>query len=97
MIPLWDISGEFFGWSSEVGEFYNSKGKRRGTISNNVLYDQNGLYVGEIIQEQYVGRHEDHLDWLGPICINEGEVLLEPMHELMGLETYSFHIPDSLL
>lgn len=96
MRPFWKISGEFFGWSSDSGEFFNSEGLRKGTIYEGVLYDHNGLYVGELIQEQYIGKQECHNDWIGTICLLEGKVFLEPMIDRIGIEVVGFDNPKEL-
>ncbi len=50
MKPVWKISGDFYGWISDNGSFYNSNGKRQGTFQNDILYNHRGKYCGELIK-----------------------------------------------
>lgn len=93
MEPIWKISGLFAGWISSRGEVFNSRGFRVGTLVENVLYDRGGDYLGELINKNYVGRHEGHNDWFGPGCDIASEIGLEPMENLIGIEAHGYSDP----
>lgn len=78
MKPVWKISGDFYGWISENGSFYNSKGKRQGTFLNNILYNSKGKYHGELINNCFIGFNKDRSFLEGPECYVDEEVYLEP-------------------
>jgi hypothetical protein len=79
MKAVWKISGEFFGWISESGSFFNSQGKRHGTFQNNTLYNHNGKYSGELVNDIFIGYYSGRRFLHGPECYLDGEVYLEPL------------------
>jgi hypothetical protein len=55
--PLWKIeSGEFAGWR-QGDELYDAKGKHVGYFRDDVAYHLSGEYIGEIIEDEYLGEH----------------------------------------
>ena len=55
--PLWKIdSGEFAGWRQR-DELYDAKGRHVGRFEGDVAYDLSGDYIGEIVDEEYIGKH----------------------------------------
>ena len=55
--PLWKIeSGEFAGWR-QGDELYDAKGKHVGYFRGDVAYHLSGDYLGEIIEDEYLGEH----------------------------------------
>ena len=94
MSPAWKISGTFFGWFSEQGEFYDTNGQRLGTIKDNVLYDSEANYVGDLINEKYIGKNELKTHLIGVICDNTGEINMNSMDDLIGIELIGFTDPE---
>lgn len=79
MKPVWKISGDFYGWISDNGSFYNSNGKRQGTFQNDILYNHRGKYCGELINADFIGCNEDRDFLEGPECYLDGEIYMEPL------------------
>jgi len=79
MKPVWKISGDFYGWISDNGSFYNSNGKRQGTFQNDILYNHKGKYYGELVNEDFIGYNEDRDVLEGPECYLGGEIYMEPL------------------
>ncbi len=94
MKPAWKISGTFFGWFNDQGEFYNSNGQRIGTIKNNVLYDSNAKYIGDLLNEQYIGKDELRTHLIGVICDDTGKIEMDPKENLIGLDSTGYTDPE---
>ena len=94
MTGLWKISGEFYGWISENGSFYNSNGRRSGTMNNNILYNHRGNYIGELINENFIGYNQDRNFLQGPECYLDEEIYLEPLPDREQIDVNGFRNPN---
>jgi hypothetical protein len=54
--PLWKIrSGKFAGWRSGTA-LYDADGKNIGYFEGDVAYSLDGQYLGEICQDDWIGK-----------------------------------------
>ncbi len=56
MDPIWKVnSGEFFGWRQD-DQFYDVQGHHRGYFVGNVAFSLSGDYIGEMVDDERMGR-----------------------------------------
>lgn len=61
MKPLWNLTGRFVGWVGSSGRLYNQDGDNIGYLMDRVVYSLHGSYLGELYQEDTVGRRLNQL------------------------------------
>lgn len=82
MKAVWSISGKFYGWITENGAFYKPNGKRRGTFQDPIIYDHEGKYLGELVNECFIGINQDRNFLKGPECYLEEEIIAYPREDI---------------
>ncbi|MEF3078507.1 hypothetical protein [Winogradskyella poriferorum] len=94
MNGIWKLNGMFFGWVTNNGSLYSQNGNRIGTLIDNVFYNHNGAYIGELLNNNRIGYNSDHNDWVGPVCYVDGQILAEPLENLLANEVIGYNSPE---
>ena len=93
MTGIWKLNGDFFGWITNNGSLFSHNGGRIGTLVNNVFYNHNGVYIGELLNGNRIGYNPDHNDWIGAICDTEGQIIAEPMENILATDALGYNSP----
>lgn len=94
IIGLWKLNGQFYGWFDENCNLYSHQGNKIGTFFGNAFHNHNGVYIGDLIHDNYIGYNPDHADWIGPICNIDDHIPLEPLLNTEAIEVIGYTSPD---
>lgn len=91
MQPLWQLSGQFFGWYNNGNLLFNRIGRNIGYLENGIFFNHAGQYIGSLFNQERIAIQNGIITPIGtPLNPVNPENVDNPLNPIEPITEYGW-------